>query len=335
MSVLKLTVGEEVRRIGEPPQDLKKLMRKATELFKIENPCFRYEDEDGDMVIVFNQEEYQEALSIMKKRVKLEVLSSDLVLLKRSSFLMNSIKDEQSSFRCESFNDFSKLSIIFPTDRDTLKPQEASIEIQTDDIFYLDKETSSQTSEDKSTEALLFKKDSETHKETAINSYEELINIFRKYTSGKFKDKIQFLGVKCIKCKSDIYDALYKCTQCSNFYLCESCEINDTHLHILTKSRNKIESLDFIPSEALIKKNSLPYISSEDSRPIEFITKIKSSDFRLSKPPEETAKGNRNDISVLMGKLKNMGFTDSVTCMNALIKNSYNIEKSIDHLLNK
>ena len=47
---MKLQFGDEVRRIGKPPEHVTVVMQKASDLFGIESHYFKYKDENGDFI---------------------------------------------------------------------------------------------------------------------------------------------------------------------------------------------------------------------------------------------------------------------------------------------
>lgn len=349
MKSLKLQLGEEVRKIAKAPEDITIVKQKASELFGIENPCFRYIDEDNDIITIFDQEEYIEAYKNLKSPFKLEVLNSDILILKRSSLIMGAI--EEPSFKCDSMNS-SKISIILP---DLDKPQEHSVLIQTDEILIETKETMSISTQDKFTEACLTN-DINLACENIIDSYQELAFIIKKQILSVSKEKIEFLGVKCSNCKADIYDVLYKCCSCSWLFLCEKCEVTDNHSHVLIKSRNKISLVKISEEKSIIPKSlneksiksqnsediSLVYSISEgkslrklDEKPKNILSSLILMDSVVEKPSQSTPKGSREDLNILMDKLRNMGFKENTKNIDALIKSGYDLERSIEILLNK
>ena len=294
MRALKLQVGDEVRRINKAPDNISVVKQIATEKFGIERPGFKYVDEDGDSITILNQEEYLEACSIITGPLKFEVVDSELILLKRSSMLIGPINDDQTSFKCESFDNSSKLSIILHSEGD-IKTQEHDVMIQTDDIVYADKEIIGASLVEASVGADLTN-DVGVSCEITIDGNQELRNLIRKQLKSCIKEKKIFLGIKCYMCKEDIYDSLFRCTQCSWFYICEECETVDMHSHILIKSRNVVQ--------------------------------------RLSQPKGNTQQnGNANTLNEKVDLIKKMGFADHVKITEALIKANYNPEIAVEILL--
>ena len=315
MRALKLQLGDEVRRIGKVPDHIDHVKKIATDLFGIEYPGFRYIDEDGDLITILNQEEYLEACSILSGPLKLEVLDSEVVLLKRSSML-DPLNDNQNSFKFDSFETSSKVSLTLHFEGEN-QPQDHDVMIQTDEILLLDKETSLETAVEVSTEANLTA-DIGVSCEFTIDGNQVLRNLIREQLKAhNNKEKNEYLGVKCIKCRSDIYDILFKCSQCAWLYLCEECETVDNHSHVLIKSRNVIPRS---PSKS---------------------TELKTSDLEiLQKRNREntqgfTERGDRNQIDGKIKSLKDMGFNDPSENIQALIKANYNLEKSVDILVSR
>lgn len=105
MITLKLQLGEEVRRVGKPPTSINEVKLKAKELFGIEDASFKCKDEDGDILTIQAQDEYEEILKQHSGPLKLEVIDFQVLLLKRSSYLTGTSPE---SFDLDSFNDFCK-----------------------------------------------------------------------------------------------------------------------------------------------------------------------------------------------------------------------------------
>ena len=290
---LKLQLGEEVRRLGKIPDSIKSVKQKAIEMFGIEDPCFRYKDKDGDLVTILTQEEYLEACIEHSDPFKFEVLESKVVALKRSAIL-------NSCIECDSFMCPEKVSFISHSENE-FKEFEHSASIQTDEISYVDKETIMKKYEEKACEAR-FTEEASVLCENAVESYSELTGIIKRIFS-KPKDKKRLaIGVKCMKCLNEVYDVLYRCEHCPGFYLCQNCEVTDSHHHVLIKSRHRIQSSP------------------------EKICELRSA---------KSVIVNNEDIKQKIAKLKTLGFENQHNCIEALIKCGYSLERSVDYLLNK
>lgn len=55
--MLKLQLGDKIRRLKDIPNSIKIVAANASELFGVKNPCFRYKDEEGDPITISTQEE--------------------------------------------------------------------------------------------------------------------------------------------------------------------------------------------------------------------------------------------------------------------------------------
>ena len=315
MIILKLQLGEEVRRIGKAPDDISIVKRRASELFGLEQPCFRYIDNEGEKITVITQEEYLEIFSLERESIKLEVLEEDLLLLQRSSCLRSSMREEPHFFKCDSFNDSSKLSIILPYEEPPKKAYQ-SVMVQTEDILQCEKETAVEQSEDVGVEACLTQ-DTEVSFESSIDHYQELVQIIRKQLCTPAKESKKHMGVACYYCNCDIYDVLYRCNLCAWLYLCENCEVSDRHIHTLVKSRNKVQRFPGPPPPCIIEPRMI------------------SDVIKVPVGRSDTLKGSREELNKKVEELKVMGFTDEIKCIEVLIKNAYSIEKSVEMLLNR
>lgn len=193
--------------------------------------------------------------------------------------------------------------------------------IQTEEIILVHQSTSGPELKDQCVEANLTA-DAGISCKNHISGYQELLRSLKRCFYIQKREKKTFLGVKCCKCHNDIFDVLYKCNQCPWFYMCEDCETNDSHSHILIKSRNLVMSS---PVKTIPKIVNNPEISD-----------LKTSTNKHK--PETTDAGDSNIQADLNGKiqcLKTMGFENKDECLDALIKNNYNLERSINFLLIK
>lgn len=315
MITLKLQLGKEIRRIGKAPENLEKVKEKAKELFDISSPCFRYRDNENDEITIMNQREYEEALSAHSGPIKLEVLESEILLFERSSAIRNSTKSHVKS------DSYSEPSLVYLPEPIMKVKEYCSSLIQTEEIILVHQSTSGPELKDQRVEANLTA-DAGISCKNHISGYQELLRSLKRCFYIQKREKKTFLGVKCCKCHNDIFDVLYKCNQCPWFYMCEDCETNDSHSHILIKSRNLVMSS---PVKTIPKIVNNPEISD-----------LKTSTNKHK--PETTDAGDSNIQADLNGKiqcLKTMGFENKDECLDALIKNNYNLERSINFLLIK
>lgn len=231
MVILKLQLGDEIRRIGNAPGKLQDVKLKVTEYFGIENSFFKYVDIDGDKVKIDSQEEYEEALVSHSLPFKLEVFDAGSQFTTGSTILKTEMGKDIHI--CTSFAD----SFIYTDDNILITDDPKPIIIQT-----CEKEIETSPKAESSVQAVpdLIDKSTQTTFETPIQSI--LKSILSRYIKlnepGKFE-----IGVRCFHCKLYIYDLVYKCPKCPTFYICEKCEESDTHSHTLIKSRKKVRNL--------------------------------------------------------------------------------------------
>jgi len=68
---------------------------------------------------------------------------------------------------------------------------------------------------------------------------EEIIKKLTPLTiSNNSSKNLNIPGSQCILCKNSIIGIRYSCVICPNYYLCESCEDKENHIHDLLKQRN-------------------------------------------------------------------------------------------------
>ena len=250
MVILKIQLGDEIRRIAEAPRKLQDVKMKVTEYFGIENSFFKYVDVDGDTVKIDSQEEYEEAFVSHSLPFKLEVFDAGSQFMTGSTILKTEMG--QDIHVCTSFAD----SFIYTDDNILISDDPKPIIIQTSDK---ETETFQKTESSVQASPSLTEKSTQTTFDTSLHSI--LKPMLSRYCTlnepGKFE-----IGVRCFHCKLYIYDLVYKCPKCPTFYICEKCENQDTHSHPLIKSRKKVRSSGTNDLSHLLSK--LEYMGFKD-----------------------------------------------------------------------
>ncbi|CAG9312108.1 unnamed protein product [Blepharisma stoltei] len=83
MKKLYLKLGDELRNIGEAPNDYNNVIEKSKSLFGVEEPAFKYKDENGLIVTICDKSEYDEFLNQSIKPFILDVYEFGLILSER------------------------------------------------------------------------------------------------------------------------------------------------------------------------------------------------------------------------------------------------------------
>lgn len=230
MVILKLQLGDEIRRIGTAPGKLQDVKLKVYELFGIENSFFKYLDIDGDSVKIDSQEEYEEALISHSTPFKLEIFDAGSQFTSGSTILKTEMGQEIHI--CTSFAD----SFIYADDNilivDNAKPEPPQT---------ADKETTTNLKSDSSCQASTETEEKSTQSSSDLSSLSILKHILGRHHKLTEPGKLE-IGVRCFHCKLYIYDIVYKCQKCPTFFICDKCETIDSHSHPLTKSRKKVKN---------------------------------------------------------------------------------------------
>jgi hypothetical protein len=227
MIIIKLKVQNEIRRLGTAPKDLSEVKKKAKNYFKIENPCFWYIDQDKDKVTFDSQDEYEEILRFGINPLTFNVEDSDLLSLVRSTSISGIIPIEPrpplSLSKTESLSLQNSLCLIDKSHMKIKKrkKERKNDETQTSDVQFFEKDTQFKT--DVGLDLVL-----ETVKKEALNKREENKRIYMK--------------AKCSFCTEEIFNCVFKCSQCEGFFNCKKCALENEHQHILIKSNFIITS---------------------------------------------------------------------------------------------
>lgn len=98
--VVKLQYFNECRRLGRVPKDINELKYYSKDLFSILNPAFQYKDEDGDTILFDKDDEYKIALNVTDKVLRLTVLDYTEMVQNRIqlSFSSNTSHETQTTF---------------------------------------------------------------------------------------------------------------------------------------------------------------------------------------------------------------------------------------------
>ena len=270
MVILKLQLGQEIRRYGEAPASLQEIQDRVLQLFKISSTMFEYDDIDNDPVKFDSQEEYEEALRCHKRPFRLRIIDRKNNFSANCSKLQTEIGQEIRI--CDSFGD----SLLEHGDEEANKDQNLKMEkkkefeskmSQTDDLEFCDKEVQGME--------LSRAKDVQCQ---VSRSNEELIENLRRIVLDK-KPKVD-LGVRCYSCKDQLYDTLFKCSKCSYYYICKNCLELNSHHHQLIKSNMPVTNKVYCANiyELTEKLKSMGF---EDE--VQNLTALISSDYDLEK----------------------------------------------------
>jgi hypothetical protein len=131
-----------------------------------------------------------------------------------------------------------------------------------------------------------------------VTHFEELAN--EMLSTSLKRRKINDLGAFCSLCKTRVFDTIFKCSKCEDYFTCEPCQSKDSHPHILIKS-----------NRAISRKSS---------------TEVKPS---LEKKHCEL---RSSEMDSLVNQLIVMGFKDKGKNLNALIKANYNLSEALNYL---
>lgn len=161
----------------------------------------------------------------------------------------------------------------------------------------------------------------------------ELVNSIRDLVKAELRAESNTIiihhGIECFYCKTDpIVGVLYCCPDC-NFNICEECEDNLDHEHPLYKiksaagSRKRSES--FSVTE-LIKKPIIQLQQEfKNQQPIQIQSDVSGAIYK-----RPTGK----EIQKQLNQLFELGFSDKVQCITAIVKSNYDIDRSVVILLN-
>mmetsp|Transcript_15399 Transcript_15399/g.15377 ORF Transcript_15399/g.15377 Transcript_15399/m.15377 type:complete len:417 (-) Transcript_15399:25-1275(-) len=305
MTILKLLLGEEIRRVGKAPETINEVKSRTSRIFGIEDPSFRYKDEDGDLITIQTQEEYQDALKLCAGTIKLEVLDSQVLLMKRSTFMMSSFTSTPSdTLNAESMERSLKhLNRTAEIQKGETEKYEAvntnySVNIQTESIIFKEDSTETSITMDKGSDAI-FMSDFSTQCE--YNTIADFQDFLREIIGNNLpKPGIRVKNNLCSACGLQIRGVKYECKFC-NINMCEICEKSTEHMHPLLKIKPSEAFVPIKPIEAHQKKPiNIEYIQSKKPIDAEFVRTKKPIDLDTvpNKIPTETHKPLKKPIEI-------------------------------------
>lgn len=322
MSILKLSLGEEIRRVGKAPETIDEVKSKTVNLFGIEDPSFRYKDEDGDLITIQTQDEYQEALKVNIRTLKLEVIDSQVLLMKRSSYMIGSFTSTPSdTFAYESLEKSLKpISKTLDTTKEEIKADFDSVFVQTESVIFKDKETEMASKIDKQINAKFSEDFSSNFGIGNDQAHDFQIFLKEMLERNMLKPELNVKNIEvCVICTKQIYNQKFECKICK-IVLCNDCEKSNEDMHPLLKTR-------FLRAEEVKLYEKTPHKFENKIEPV-----VIQNYVALAK---ETPKGHRDDLFELLNQLKIMGFSDETKSIGALIKANYRVEIATEFLLNQ
>ncbi|CAG9326286.1 unnamed protein product [Blepharisma stoltei] len=365
MTTLKLQLGEEIRRVGKPPSNINEIRQKAKELFGIEEASFKYKDEDGDILTIQTQDEYEDILTQHEGPFKLEVIDYQVLLMRRTTYLSG---ESPESFELDSFHDFCKSqtpetffkgnsfklsqklasSPISERKKVTENTSEInSASIQTEEVRKNEIGVNSLSHSDNWNDAVKFN-DSASQCTTENSEYNEIRMLFRELLNNyadEYLDDNKFNNIKCSNCGNSIGEIIFSCGVCLSFFLCKDCEISCQHPHNLLKYRQnciKQKMQDIEPeSPFLVKRKpkapeappSKKILQNSESAALQINSPIVKGPLINDNMRRPKAEVPNSEIKELFTKLISMGFTSTQEFYPALTENGYNLEKTVEFLL--
>jgi hypothetical protein len=316
MVALKVYFGNECRRTNSAPATYDSLKTYIFNLTGLENPLVQYNDEEGDLITISSNTEYQDFLSFSTGIAKLQVSPSKVsqssetfpVVLKSSGSSSIPPKNDQEISTRVMTEDKSQGMSKPKMQESGCDPEEPSSKfIETIPLF-----TSSVLSgSDVST--------SEKFTNTKNNLLESIKQVIREEIGKPVGLKVsglnfKHLGIICNGCRMNpIVGIRYKCSDCDvNF--CEECEFSKEHQHPFFKLRQP----EFVPrneNENLLKSGI-------------FNRKEESKNLDSFKGKKESVKVYDENVK----KIALMGFS-AEQALEALVKSNNNLELAMEKLL--
>lgn len=247
MVAIKVFFGSECRRSNNAPKSLHELKAFLYSLTNLHNPLIQYKDEEGDIISIYSEEEYQDLLGFSNQLVKIIVSPSTT---EQSCETHPVPKQDSSSLAVPSTIEQSIDTRVITKDRSlsTNKPKTHDTGCSPQEFINKNIETMPlYTSSVESCTPEIHTSDKFT--KTKNNLLQSIRDIIREEMgkSDQFKVSGIFIShdnVECSVCKTKpIVGIRYKCSECDT-NLCEKCEFYEDHEHAFFKVKNNQEYRD-------------------------------------------------------------------------------------------
>lgn len=238
MVAIKVFFGSECRRSNHVPKTLNDLKEFLLSITSLQNPLIQYKDEEGDLISVYSEQEYQDLIDSSGQLIKIivspngtekinelpQVSKLNLISFQESSTFANKKLDNASDAKLNQ-NPYNKFTPQKQTNENNYM---ILSNIKKNDIEI--PEANANDNAAKTKNFLLQSIRNVIREEIGKNDQLKLSGIL-----------ITHNDIECTSCKTKpIVGIRYKCSECpTNF--CEQCEFYEEHEHSFYKVKNNQE----------------------------------------------------------------------------------------------